>query len=209
MGVKEIVLLVVLALMVGFVIWRNYETGKGDAEVKEFLNSIADKIEGIILDNLDDIDFGDFSNISEIEQRILNNIIDQVFTIVKDSLVKEVSDKFVRTLLEKYLTREIIEQFVQQIFMSASVQTVYTQKYNRALVSSSMAVKYVDPDLLEDETVAENLKLASEKIDPKTVPVDWASVIEAEELKDVQLNPATEDGSGVVSDLDEVENEDQ
>ena len=209
MGVKEIVLLVVLALIVGFVIWRNYETGKGDAEVKEFLNSIADKIEGIILDNLDDIDFGDFSNISEIEQRILNNIIDQVFIITKDSLVKEVSDKFVRTLIEKYLTREIIEQFTQQIFMSASVQTVYTQKYNRALVSSAAAVKFVDPDLLEDETVAENLKLANEKIDPKTVPVDWASVIEAEELKDVQLNPATEDGSGVVSDLDEVESEDE
>lgn len=196
----SIITLVILICILAFVIWRKWSAEKGKEEVKNFLDSIADKFEGVIVDEIETLDFKDFSNLSEVEESILTRIYDTLWDIAVASLATYVSDPLVKMLITKYLTKDTVKAFVKAVFRTDKVQTVYTARYNAALLESS-GIKPEDVEKLEEETVAENAKIESEEVEPDKDP-NWAETMDAEEVKDVILNPPSEDGEGPVSEDD-------
>lgn len=200
MELTNIIPVVILVLILAFVIWRKWSAEKGKEEVKAFLDSIADKFEGVIVDEIENLDFKDFSNLSDVEESILTRIYDTLWDIAVASLATYVTDPMAKMLITKYLTKDTVKAFVKAVFRTDKVQTVYTARYNAALLESS-GIKPEDVEKLEEETVAENAKIESEPVEPDKDP-KWAETMDAEEVKDVVLNPPNEDGEGVVSEDD-------
>ena len=196
----SIITIIVLVLILAFIIWRKWSEQKGTEEVKEFLDSMSDKFEGVIVDEIEELDFKEFTNLSEVEDSILHKIYDQLWDIAVVSLAAYVTNPLAKMLITKYLTKESVENFVKAVFRTDRVQTVYTARYNAALLAASN-IKEGDPEKLEEETVAENAKIESEPVEPDKDP-NWAETMDAEETKDVILNPANEDGEGALSEQD-------
>ena len=196
----SIVPVIILIAILAFVIWRKWSAEKGKEEVKAFLDSIADKFEGVIVDEIENLNFKDFSNLSDVEESILSRIYDTLWDIAVASLASYVTDPMAKMLITKYLTKDTVKAFVKAVFRTDKVQTIYTARYNSALLESS-GIKPEDVEKLEEETVAENAKIESEPVEPDKDP-KWAETMDAEEVKDVVLNPPNEDGEGVVSEDD-------
>lgn len=197
---SNIITIVVLVAILAFVIWRKWSAAKGKEEVKAFLDSIADRFEGVIVDEIENLDFKDFSNLSDVEESILTRIYDTLWDIAVASLATYVSDPFAKMLITKYLTKDTVKAFVKAVFKTDKVQTVYTARYNAALLESS-GIKPEDVERIEKEAAEENAKIESENVEPDKDP-NWAETMDAEETKDVVLNPMNEDGEGAVSEDD-------
>ena len=193
----NIITIAVLIGILAFIIWRKWSDEKGKEGVKEFLDTMSDKFEGVIVDEIEDLDFKDFSNLSDVEDSILSKIYDQLWDIAVASLATYVDNPLYKALIMKYLTKETVQAFVKAVFKTDRVQTVYTARYNAALLSSSI-VKDIDPAKLESETVEENAKIESENVDASN-DTTWAEDMEAAEAKEALLNPATEDGEEILS----------
>ena len=194
---SNIIPVLVLVAILAFVIWRKWSADKGKEEVKIFLDSIADRFEGVIVDEIENLDFKDFSNLQDVEDSVLSRIYDTLWDIATASLVNYVSDPLAKMLITKYLTRDTVEAFVKAVFRTDKVQTVYTAKYNAALLEAS-GIKPEDVERIEKEVAEENAKIESEEVEPDTDP-NWAETMDAEETKDVVLNPAHEEESEIVS----------
>ena len=166
--------IIVLALLIIFLIVKSLMNKEGKADVEKFLKSISDMIEGVILNYLDDIDFTTFHNLADIEKKILDEIYDQIWTLTIAALENSSQSALVKMLIKKYLTRETVEAFIKYIFSEEKVQTIYTNKYNNALLSNyRVKMSVEDIENLEAETVAENEKYEKEEISEEDVPA-WA-----------------------------------
>lgn len=186
--------IVVLALFLIFLAIKAFMNKEGEASVKEFLNTLSDKMEGIIVDHLDEIDFKDFHNLADIENKILSEIYDQIWKLTIAALEKSTESAFAKMLIKKYLTKETVEAFIKYIFSSNTVQIAYTTKYNRALLSANnIAMTVEDAEQLENETVEESKKINTEKVTLTDRDKNWSEEeIENDPGKAVntELNPA-------------------
>ena len=176
--IQQIGPVIVLALFLVFLGDRALLNKEGKADAKKFLETLADKFEGIIVDHLDDIDFKDFHNLAEIEGTILEEIYDEIWKLTLAALEASAQSPFVKMLIKKYLTRETVEAFIKFIFSTDRVQVAYTSKYNQALLSASItnAVAMTVEDIanLEQETVEENQKYETEAVTEDEV-TEWAN----------------------------------
>lgn len=188
--------IVVLVIFLVFLFVKAMLNKEGESSVKEFLNSLADKMEGIILDHLDEIDFKDFHNLADIEGTIINEIYNQIWEMTIAALEKSTQSAFMKMLIKKYLTKETVEAFIKYIFSNNTVQIAYTSKYNRALLSANrvnMAIENVEQ--LENDTVEESNKINTEKVTLTDRDKNWSE----EELEDypggptnTEINPAVD-----------------
>lgn len=188
--------IVVLVIFLVFLFVRAMLNKEGESSVKEFLNSLADKMEGIILDHLDEIDFKDFHNLADIEGTIINEIYNQIWEMTIAALEKSTQSAFMKMLIKKYLTKETVEAFIKYIFSNNTVQIAYTSKYNRALLSANrvnMAIENVEQ--LENDTVEESNKINTEKVTLTDRDKNWSE----EELENypggptnTEINPAVD-----------------
>lgn len=188
--------IVVLVIFLVFLFVKAMLNKEGESSVKEFLNSLADKMEGIILDHLDEIDFKDFHNLADIEGTIINEIYNQIWEMTIAALEKSTQSAFMKMLIKKYLTKETVEAFIKYIFSNNTVQIAYTSKYNRALLSANrvnMSIENVEQ--LENDTVEESNKINTEKVTLTDRDKNWSE----EELEDypggptnTEINPAVD-----------------
>lgn len=169
--------MIVLALFLIFLFVRAMMNKEGKKDVKEFLNSLAEKFEGIIVDHLDDIDYKDFHNLAEIEAEILEKIYDEIWNMTLAALEASAQSPLAKMLIKKYLTRETIENFIKFVFSTERVQLAYTSGYNKALLAASnagaVALSVEDIEKLEAETVEENKKYETETVTEDEV-ANWA-----------------------------------
>ena len=167
---------VVLVLILIFLAARTMMNKEGKADVKKFLDTLADKFEGIIVDHLDEIDFKDFHNLAEIEGTILSEIYDQIWALTIAALENSTESAFTKLLIKKFLTRETVEAFIKYIFTTDKVQVAYTSKYNKALLSSNnIAITFADIENLENEIAEENSKYESEDVELTDRDNNWVS----------------------------------
>lgn len=199
---------IVLALLLIFLAVRAYMDKEGQKEMKKFLNSLTEKMEGIIVDYLDDIDFKDFHNLAEIEAKIIESIYNQIWQMTIDALENSAQTPLIKMLIKKYLTKENVENFIKYIFETERVQLTYTGKYNKALLAASnintVTMNIEDIERLEKETVEENKKYETESVQADDV-VNWAekAMQDYPDGSDQSINPAIEDAENIpVSDND-------
>lgn len=193
MNIGFIGAIVVLILLVGFVLYREWSRPEnGKEKAKEFLDNIYNAIEAIICDYLDKLDINNFDNLIEVEKEIINEIMDTVWNLVTEKLAENSTDRLTKILIKKYLTREFVEQFVTEVFrQSTKAQKTYTEKYNGAILSA-----YKEAEELEEVTDTFNTEIEND--DPvgfrEVEDIDSGIVLGADGLPIQQeLNPPTDE----------------
>jgi cephalosporin-C deacetylase-like acetyl esterase len=120
MNYSDIVVIVVLALMVGFVVIKKLLDDKSKNELKQFLSYISDKFEKIILDYVKKVDFNNITSIAQVEQSIINDLMDTLWDITQSELASYTSNQLVKYIIEKSLTIDKVRGLAERIFTSSS-----------------------------------------------------------------------------------------
>ena len=183
--ISSIAVILVLIILLGFVLYRKFSGEKGEEELKKFLDSLANKFEEIILRHLSEIDFSSIDNIAEVEKKILDDVVNELWDMAIEELSSYSSDGFTKALIKKLLTKENVEAFAKTIFESNDkIQTSYTSKYNGAIVAAINRAEQ-----LEKDTVKENKELETGDLSNFTIPED----AEFENLPEQEIIPQHED----------------
>jgi type II secretory pathway pseudopilin PulG len=194
--VISIIILAVLAAFIIVRIFMNKDKDKAKDEAIAFLNSLADKFEVVILRNIKNIDFKHLDNLSEIEKKILDETIDELWTIVQDQLTSYVTKESTKELIRTIIDKEFLLNFITNFFnKDKNIQEVYTAKYNEAL-----ADKLADAEKFEQEAVKMNFEYSTEDLSKieKVVRVDDKKehpLNPQSDISDEELTYSTEDSS--------------
>ena len=194
--VISIIILAVLAAFIIVRIFMNKDKDKAKDEAIAFLNSLADKFEVVILRNIKNIDFKHLDNLSEIEKKILDETIDELWTIVQDQLTSYVTKESTKELIRTIIDKEFLLNFITNFFnKDKNIQEVYTAKYNEAL-----ADKLADAEKFEQEAVKMNFEYSTEDLSKieKVVRVDDKKehpLNPQPDISDEELTYSTEDSS--------------
>lgn len=168
-----IITVIILTALIAFLAYKVLKT-KGKDQAKEdaikFLETLSDKFEAIILKYLKNISFNDLDNLSEIEQKILDDTIDALWTMVQEELAKYAASDSTKELIKIVLNRDFLVSFVKKFIENDNkVQQVYSLKYYEAAVAAQAKAEE-----FEKETVKQNEEYANE--DPskveKATPID-------------------------------------
>lgn len=185
--------IVVLVLVIGFILYRKFKANpeKGKEEALKFLESIESDFEDIIISYLDKIDISNFDNLMEVEKEIIDALVDILWQKAITELDDQVSDKFTRVLIKKYLTREFVEQFINTVFEKARVQKVYTAKYNDAILAANKEAILLEAGITEkNKEIEDNVPIdfrEVEDIDPSAIIDSDGNIIKKE------INPQTDE----------------
>lgn len=194
--VISIIILAVLAVFIIVRIFTTKDKDKAKDEAIAFLNSLADKFEVVILRNIKNIDFKHLDNLSEIEKKILDETIDELWTIVQDQLTSYVTKESTKELIRTIIDKEFLLNFITNFFnKDKNIQEVYTAKYNEAL-----ADKLADAEKFEQEAVKMNFEYSTEDLSKieKIVRVDDKKehpLNPQPDISDEELTYSTEDSS--------------
>ena len=164
MDTKTIIIaVVVLAILVAIVLFRifaNKDKEKAKDEAIEFLNTLADKFEAVIIRHIKEIDFKNLDNLTEVEQKILDETINALWVIVHDQLTTYVTKDSTRELLRIIIDKDFLLNFIVNFFNNDNkIQKAYEAKYNEVLID-----RIAESMKLEDKTVKENYEYSTEDI---------------------------------------------
>ena len=222
-----IIAVIILAILVAIVLFRIFY-GKNKENAKEealkFLNTLADKFESIIIKHIKDIDFKNLDNLSELEKKILDETIGELWTVVQDQLTTYATSDSMRELLRVVINKDFLLNFITQFFKEDKpVQEAYEAKYNDAV-----AFQCHKAEMFEKDTAEKNYEYQTEDLskEEKVTPIDPnlrydftegtrenpGKVIEKElnpqpDITEEELTYSTEDSSVEVVEEDEVNEE--
>ena len=168
-----IISIIILAVLIGFVLFRIFY-GKNKEKAKDeaiaFLNSLADKFEAVIIKHIKDIDFKNLDNLSEVEKKILDDTINELWDIVQDQLTSYVTKESTKELIKAIIDKEFLLNFISNFFnKDKPIQEVYTSKYEDAV-----AYKLKKAEEFENEVAKQNYEYETEDLSklPKVNPID-------------------------------------
>lgn len=168
-----IIAVIILAILVAIVLFRIFY-GKNKENAKEealkFLNTLADKFESIIIKHIKDIDFKNLDNLSELEKKILDETIGELWTVVQDQLTTYATSDSMRELLRVVINKDFLLNFITQFFKEDKpVQEAYEAKYNDAV-----AFQCHKAEMFEKDTVEKNYEYQTEDLskEEKITPID-------------------------------------
>ena len=222
-----IIAVIILAILVAVVLFRIFY-GKNKENAKEealkFLNTLADKFESIIIKHIKDIDFKNLDNLSELEKKILDETIGELWTVVQDQLTTYATSDSMRELLRIVINKDFLLNFITQFFKEDKpVQEAYEAKYNDAVV-----FQLHNAEMFEKDTAEKNYEYQTEDLskEEKVTPIDPnlrydftegtrenpGKVIEKElnpqpDITDEELTYSTEDESVEILEEDEANKE--
>lgn len=137
MHLQTIIPIVILLIIFAYIFFVKFTDKKSKEDAEKFLESIKTVFEDFIIDYLEHTDITNFMNLTDAQMQILNNLYDNLWEIAKENLETYIADDFTKMLIRNYLTRKNIEEFVKAVFESATVQEVFTEKYNVALLAAN------------------------------------------------------------------------
>ena len=168
-----IIAVIILAILVAVVLFRIFY-GKNKENAKEealkFLNTLADKFESIIIKHIKDIDFKNLDNLSELEKKILDETIGELWTVVQDHLTTYATSDPMRELLRVVINKDFLLNFITQFFKEDKpVQEAYEAKYNDAV-----AFQCHKAEMFEKDTAEKNYEYQTEDLskEEKVTPID-------------------------------------
>ena len=155
----------------------------------------------IIIAHLDNLDISNFDNLVEVEKQIINSLVDVLWEKAISELDEQISDKFTKVLIKKYLTREFVEQFINTVFEKAKVQKVYTAKYNDAILAANKEAILLEAGVVEkNKEIEDNVPVDFREVEE----IDPAAIIDSEgNVVKKEINPPTDEES---EELDESDN---
>lgn len=172
MNKTMIISLIILAVLIAFIIIRIFISKKDNAkeEAIKFLNSLAEKFEVVIIRHLKDIDLKHLEDLTDVEKQIVDDTINELWTLVQDQLTTYATSEATRELLRVIIDKEFLTNFVMQFFQEdEKVQEVYTSEFNDALV-----YKMHEAEKFEEDTAKQNFEYQTEDLSklPKAETLD-------------------------------------
>jgi hypothetical protein len=134
----SLIFLCICILSLGFLYYSNLKKNKDNEQLKKLFENLKDVIEEAMIEYLKQVDITNITNISNMQQEILEGLYDTVW----DMVIKEVTDMYVEDkvlgeAIKALLTRKTVEDMVNRVFLqSTSVQEQITSKYNDAVLSA-------------------------------------------------------------------------
>ena len=170
---NTIISIIILVAIVAFILFKIF-TGNSKEKAKEkaleFLNSISDKFAAVIISHIKDIDFKNLDNLSDIEKKILDDTINELYSIVQHELESYATNDSTKELIRAIVNKDFLLSFVQQFFSEdKKIQEVYSAKYNEAVLNNIQKSKK-----LEEDTSKKNFEYQTEDLSkiPAAPPIE-------------------------------------
>ena len=170
---NTIISIIILVAIVAFILFKIF-TGNSKEKAKEkaleFLNSISDKFAAVIISHIKDIDFKNLDNLSDIEKKILDDTINELYSIVQHELESYATNDSTKELIRAIVNKDFLLSFVQQFFSEdKKIQEVYSAKYNEAVLNNIQKSKK-----LEEDTTKKNFEYQTEDLSkiPAAPPIE-------------------------------------
>lgn len=178
---STIVAVLILAGIIGYIYIKKRNDAEGKKELEEFFETLRITFEDYMIKYLDNTDITNFTNLSDAQLEILNDLYDQLWKITINTLTN-MQDKTTATIIGKVITRENVEAFIKQVYESDKIQEKFTNKYNTAVVAASKEFNKYETDM----TNYTNTFLKEEKEKGLEKVIDTIK-------NDEELNPQTDE----------------
>jgi hypothetical protein len=148
---NTIISIIILAALVAFILIKIF-TGNTKERAKEkaleFLNSISDKFAEVIISHIKEIDFKNLDNLSDVEKKILDDTINELYGIVQHEIENYATSDSTRELIRVIINKDFLLSFVQQFFAEdKKIQEAYTAKYNEAVLNNIQKAEKLEEDI--------------------------------------------------------------
>jgi type II secretory pathway pseudopilin PulG len=170
---NTIISIIILAVLVAFILFKIFSSNskeKAKEKALEFLNSISDKFAAVIISHIQEIDFKNLDNLSDIEKKILDDTINKLYGIVQHELENYATSDSTRELIRVIINKDFLLSFIQQFFSeNKMIQKVYSAKYNEAVLNNIQKSKK-----LEEDTSKKNFEYQTEDLSkiPAAPPIE-------------------------------------
>lgn len=178
---STIVAILILAGIIGYIYIKKRNDVEGKKELEEFFETLRITFEDYMIKYLDNTDITNFTNLSDAQLEILNDLYDQLWEITLNTLTN-MQDKTTATIIGKVITRKNVEAFIKQVYESDKIQEKFTNKYNTAVVAASKEFNKYEADM----TNYTNTFLKEEKEKGLEKVIDTIK-------NDEELNPQTDE----------------
>ena len=208
--VQGIVTGVICVIILGCLFYIVYRKKKQDTEtsISEEINNILDNITDIVIDTLlaaiKDINFDDYETIADAQAEFLTGVYDKVYDYIFGILEEEYKDKQnIIELCHTLLTRERVEDFVNEIFGREEIQSKLIDQYNSYIEAKTASAEAEDQEAeaegeqYENGTIPTDDNPPVEDLDPTKIPgVEEGELIPQEEKEeetvDLKNDPSVE-----------------
>ena len=170
---NTIISIIILAALVAFIlikIFMGNTKERAKEKALEFLNSISDKFAEVIISHIKEIDFKNLDNLSDVEKKILDDTINELYGIVQHEIENYATSDSTRELIRAIINKDFLLSFVQQFFSEdKKIQEAYTAKYNEAVLNNIQKA-----EKLEEDTTKKNFEYQTEDLSkiPTAPPIE-------------------------------------
>lgn len=209
--VQGIITGVICLLILGAVFYIIYRKKKENTnlslneEINKILNDITDMVVQILTDTIKNIDFGKYESIAEAQAAFLQEVYDKVYTYAFSILEEEFKDqKNLIELAKSILTRERIEEFVNEIFGREEIQSKLITHYNEYIEEKTAEAQKEDEAAEQKGQDYENGTIETddipvEDLDPTKLPgVEDPELIPHEEREEEVIDPENDPSVEIV-----------
>lgn len=192
--VQGVVTGIVCLIIIGAAFFVIYQKKKSDTnafideEINNMLNNITDMVIETLTSTIKNIDFNNYQSIADAQAAFLTEVYDKVYTYAFDMLEEEYKDRQnLIELAETLLTRERIEDFVNNLFGKEEIQSKLISQYNVFLET-----KNVNAEKEDEEAELEGQKYEDGTIETDNTPIEDLDPNKLPHVDEPELNPQEE-----------------
>lgn len=194
---STLISIIILGIIVVYIFikYRKSSDEKSKEALKKFEDSLKNKVEDFIVKYIDATDFSKFTNLTDAQISILNNLYDQVWDIVVNELTDLAkTDPVTTALIKKALTRENVEAFAKGIFDSYKSQSAFAAKYD-----ANLEANVKESLKLEKETLKEGRDYDEGLVKGDSTETEFDKDQKKVEEEKSKLNPPKDEETEVYS----------
>lgn len=191
---------IILALLVGLLVYRYKTKPNGDQELEDFLSAIQVIVKDRIIEFIDKFDFEtikeDYANM---QATLINGLYDDIWKLVEEEyedVYNNEENAVLYKILNKLITREKIESYVNTIFAQEDIQQKLADLWNTALEKKNKEIEEEDAKLEKEAEEYETDKVSDEEsdveeLDPTKLPGVEEEIIPPSEEESDTVDPDT------------------
>lgn len=191
---------IILVLLIGLLVYRYKTKPNGEQELEDFLSSIQVIVKDRIIEFIDKFDFEtikeDYINM---QATLISGIYDDIWKLVEskyEDTYNTEENAVLYKILNKLLTREKIESYVNTIFAQEDIQQKLADLWNTALEKKNKEIEAEDAKLEKEAEEYETDKVSDEEskveeLDPAKLPGVEEEIIPPTEEESDTVDPDT------------------
>lgn len=169
--------IVIVAVIIGLLIYEMKNTKDGEEEVEKFLASIKDSLMQVIVDQIDTFDttvLKDKESMENFEKKFLDSVYSAAIKVALEQLEKiKSTHPITYAIIKKTITEDKINQYINTIFSDKDIKSKIEELYKTALAAKMKKMAEDDAALeakqdLYDQGLDNSVEVApvEENIDP-------------------------------------------